>query len=257
VSEEGPSRSRSSLRIGAFVVLGLVVLAGLALLLMRPSRLTTPEGVAEAYDRNPAMRETLAALRIHYPAEHRIMMARVAAAARDGGRSAAMRAGGVFLQNLLVAKGNAIASAPDRLLVRLAELQAELAQMLRDQDVALCARYAVSNLGYQTQLSPDLERLAGRLAAAQIEAARLGETGGRRPRPPLSEADGAALMAQVRSVDGAVATMLEDGSVQSAAPARQCHAGVVLYQAISDLPPAISANVMAALILQNMRSRAR
>jgi hypothetical protein len=257
VDEDGPPRARFSLRIGAFVVVGLVVLAGVALLLMRPSRLTTPEGVAEAYDRNPAMRETLAAMRRHYPAEHRAMLDRVAAAAREGGRDAASRAGYLFLETLLVAKGNAIASAPDRQLVRLAELQAEMALLLRDQDVALCARFAVSDLGHQARLSPDLERLIGRVSAAQIEAARLGETGGRRPRPPLSEADGAALMAQVRSVDGAVATMMEDGSVERAAPARQCHAGVVIAQAVSDLPPAISANVMAALIREDMRRRRR
>jgi hypothetical protein len=73
----------------------------------------------------------------------------------------------------------------------------------------------------------------------------------------LSQADAAALMAQLRSLDGAVATMLEDGSVQRAAPARQCHAGVVLYQAVSELPPAISANVMVALIRETMRSRPR
>jgi hypothetical protein len=257
VDEDSPWRTRSYLWIGAFVALGLAVLAGLALLLTRPSRLATPEGVAEAYEQNSAMRETLAALRVHYPAEHRAMLARVAAAVRESGPRAGSRAGYLFLQNLLVAKGNAIASAPDRQLVRLAGLQAELAQSLRDRDVALCARFAVSDLGQQARLSPDLERLLGRLSAAQIMAARLGETSGRRPRPPLSEADGGALLAQIRSVDSGAARMIEDGSIARASPAQQCHAGVILYRAIADLPPAISANVMAALILQNMRSRAR
>jgi hypothetical protein len=257
VDEDGLPRSRSHLRIGAFVLLGLVVLAGLALLSMRPSRLATPQGVAEAYDQSPAMRETMAALRTHYPAEHRAMLARVAATVREKGPRAASYAGYLFLQNLLVAKGEAIASAPDRQLVRLAGLQAELARLLRDRDVALCARFTVSVLGYQANLGPDLERVLGRLVAAQIEAARLGETGGRPPRPPLSEADGAALVAQVRSMDGGVAAMMEDGSIQRAAPARQCHAGVVLYRALADLPPAISANLMAALVRQNMRERAR
>jgi hypothetical protein len=214
----------------------------------------SPEGVEAQLLRSPSDHDAALALKANYPQVYQDLLRRTAAAIRARGGQTASREVSAFMARFVASKANAVASAPDRDLQRIGGAQASLIRALRDENVALCADYAVRGLRPGSRLSPATQALLGRLAVYVIEAARAGERPGRTQRPPLSQADGQALFAAMRARDPATAEAVERGTAVSLPPEGQCRAGLLLYETVTGLPAATSANVTAQLVLESVRT---
>ena len=236
-----------------FIGLGLTIVVIGGLLNGRPASDTAQEVAAEI-EQDPDIRESMSALRTHYPSDYQEMLDRLAAAGRARGQEAAGREAFFFMRGFMTAKADAIASAPDAHLDRVADTYLALVRLLRDQDVRLCAQFVTSGFTPGTPPPRAAMTLLNRAAAQQILAAHAGETGGRRPRGPLSPPDMTAWFERIEALDPSAAALIENGSLDRATPAQQCGAGIALHQAVTDLPPAAAANVMANLIRDLLQS---
>jgi hypothetical protein len=215
----------------AALVLVLVFAAGLALLLILPAwldRSGTPEGVAAALDGNPEIRQTIAALRAHYPADHRRLTERLAARARAGADQPALdREAAAFMEIFMAGKTRAIAAAPaaERRAVALA--YADLIERLAARDPALCARFVTGTMPPRARPPRVIAARLDGIAAVRIRAARAGERAGGRP----VRLDRRALFDRVEQSDPALAERLSRGTIAQATPAEQCRAALLLYRA--------------------------
>lgn len=217
---------------------------------------TTSADIEAMLERSPIDRETGRALKANFPADYQQMLDRVAQVDRDRGREAAMREAGLFVARFLRSKANALIAAPDRELQRIGGAQVALIHALRDENVNLCAEYAMRGLSPDTRVSAATIALISRLGVIIVEAARAGDQPGRRPRPTLSEDEQREWIAAMAAIDPAVARQIEGNGFGTAAPAVQCQAGIVLYEAAQRLPGHASANVTAYLVRASFRPSA-
>lgn len=248
-----PQRRRTNL----FLLLGAIGFVALvtAAIMFWPSRaLDTPEGVEATLQRSPSDREAAAALKANFPSDYQELLRSAAAAGRRGGNRAASREAQTFMARFVASKANAVMAAPDRDLQRIGGVQLSLVQALRDENVNLCADYAVRGLGPGARLSAASLALLSRLSVYVIEAARAGERSGRPPRPALTQADAQAWLGAMRAIDPVVAGQIESNSAVSLPPAGQCRAGVVTYEAVTRLPAATAGNITAHLIRESVRA---
>lgn len=232
------------------MALMLIFAAGLALFILVPPLLEgRPNDIAAALDDNPDIRQTIAALRAHYPGEHRALVERLAQRSRNGDDQPALdREAAAFLRDFMAAKAGLIASAPDAQLRDIAIAYAELMRLLRARDTDLCARFVTNRMPERARPPRIVTVRLDRIAALRIGAARAGESGAWPPRSGIGLEDRRAWFARIREIDAASAALLADGPIERASPAQQCGAGLALYQAAAELPPAQSANVMAGLL---------
>ena len=240
--------------IVAIALVALVAAGAIAFFMTRGGAPQSPTDVEALFERSAADRDAARALKANFPDEYRQLLQRVADASRERGREAAVRETSQFMERFIRSKANAIIAAPDRDLQRIGGGQVALIQALRDENVNLCAQYAVRGLTPGTRLSPATLALLSRLSVVVIEAARAGEQPGRRPRPTLSDDDGRAWISALRDIDPAVARQMESNTAISQPPAGQCRAGVVLYEAVTRLPAATAANVTAFLVRESMNA---
>ena len=126
----------------------------------------------ELFERSPADREAARALKANYPGDYQQLLRRVADASQARGSEAATRETSQFMERFIRSKANAIIAAPDRELQRIGGGQVALIQALRDENVNLCAQYAVRGLTPGTRLSPATIQLLSRLSVFVIEAAQ-------------------------------------------------------------------------------------
>lgn len=245
---------RTSLIVG--IALAALLLVGGALFLLTRGRPTTPADIEALFERSPTDRDTARALKANFPADYQQMLDRIARVYRERGRQAAISEGGVFVGQFLHAKTNALIAAPDRELQRIGGAQVTLIHALRDENVNLCADYAMRGLRPDAHVSAPTSALISRLAVVIVEAARAGDQPGRAPRPTLSEEDQRAWFAAMAAIDPVATRQIEGNGLGSESPSVQCHAGVVLYEAAGRLPGQISANVTAYLVRESMNPSA-
>jgi hypothetical protein len=225
---------RLSNRAALAAVLGFgAVLAALLLLPGLLDRSGTAEGAAAALDRNPDIRQTIAALRTHYPDDHRALAERLAARARDGADQPALdRETAAFMQAFMAGKAGAVAAAPVAERRAIAAAYAALIQSLAVRDPAMCARFVTNAIPAEARPPRAILVRLDRIAALRIRAARAGEHS---PRPPAAE-DGDALLARVARADPESAALLGGGEIGRAPAAAQCRAALALYRAAAAAP---------------------
>jgi len=237
-------------RSGALLVFGgvalIILLALLAGALAQGP--ATPQDVAAELAGTPGLREPAAALRHHYPGEYRDMLARLTAAGRARGRVGVEREGMYFIRGFMVAKAHAMTRAPEAQLHRLAGAYLGLMQTLRDVDVDACARATMRGPVLERGLPPGGATAIGRVLGDQIVIARAGENGALPSHAPPGPADLAAWRERIEAIDRDSAVLIAHDAVEVAPPDRQCRAGIVLFRAIADLPPAAGAALMAELL---------
>jgi len=250
--DEADPRRRRLLFIILLAAAAIVALiAGLFLLSPRSS-MDTPEGVEAIFERNPSERLAMRALKANFPEDYRQLLGRIADAHRARGREAALQEGSAFMTRFMTAKVAAVAAAPDRNLQRIAGATLALIQVLRDENVALCAQFTMDGLGPGARLSANAMEHLARLSVYIIEAARAGEAPGRTPRPRPGQADIDAWFAAMRAIDPVAARRLENDDGAGQPPASQCRDGVVLYEAVTRLPGPTAANVTAHLVRETI-----
>lgn len=225
---------RLSNRAALLAVLGFgAMLAALLLLPGLLDRSGTAEGAAAALDRNPDIRRTIAALRAHYPDQHRALAERLAARARDGADQPALdRETAAFMQAFMAGKAAAVAAAPVAERRAIAAAYAELIHSLAERDPALCARFVTDAMPAAARPPRAIVVRLDRIAALRIGAARAGERSG---RPPALE-ERSALLARVARADPESAALLGGGAIDRAPPAAQCRAALALYRAAATTP---------------------
>lgn len=240
-----------SLSNRAALALVLIFAAALALFLLAPpllDRSRTPDGIAAALDGNPDIRQTIAALRTHYPNEHQALIERLAARAQGGaGQPALDREAALFMQAFMAGKAGAIAAAPDGTMRDIGAAYVGLIRALAARNPETCARFVTGRMAQDDYPPRALTVRLDRISALRIRAARAGEAGGRRPRAGLSAEDRRAWFERMESIDPASAGLLAGGALEGAPPPAQCRAGLLLYRAAAELPPAQGANVIASL----------
>ena len=233
------------------LVLVLVFAAALALFLLVPpllDRSRTPDGIAAALDGNPDIRQTIAALRTHYPGEYRGLIGRLASRAQGGaGQPALDREAALFMQAFMAGKAGAIAAAPDGMMRDIAAAYVALISALAERDPETCARFVTGRMAQDDYPPRALTVRLDRISALRIRAARAGEAGGRPPRAALSAEDRRAWFERMESVDPDSVGLLAGTAFDRAPAAAQCRAGLLLYRAAAELPPAQGANVIASL----------
>lgn len=234
------------------LALVLVFAVGLALFLLVPpllDRSRTPDGIAAALDGNPDIRQTIAALRTHYPGEYRALIERLAARAQAGaGQPALDREATLFMQAFMATKTGAIASAPEARLRDIAHAYVELIRTLGARDPETCARFVAGRMPEGAEPPRAVTVRLDRISALRIRAAREGERGRRPPRAGPSEADRNAWLARMTRIDPASAALLAGRALEHAPPAAQCRTGLLLYRAAAELPPGQAGNVIAGLL---------
>lgn len=240
-------------RIYLTALLAVVVVAALILWPARRS-MDTPAGVEAIFERSPADRDTMRALKANFPNDYRQLLDRMAAAHRGGGNEAAMREGSAFMTRFMNAKISAVTAAPDRSLQRISGASLGLMQVLREENVRLCAQLSMTGLTAETHLSPNALTHLSRLDVYTIEAARAGEAPGRTPRAEISESDYDAWFAAMRAIDPVATRRLETDDGARLPPESQCRDGIVMYEGVMRLPGPIAANVTAHLMRETMRA---
>ena len=212
------------------------------------NRSATVEQAEAELDRDPRTRSMAAAFKRHYPAEYDQFLQRVVAAANQRGQLAARREAFSFMERFVLSKVPHIANAPEAEVNRLGRASLALSEALRDADVQLCARFQMDGLNADDQIPPSVIPAMMRVNVEQFRAARRGEDAKGAGRGPLSQADAAAFLARLEAIDAEIAEKVADESLVRATPQQQCDAGLAIYQAALDLPPAQSANVIAELL---------
>jgi hypothetical protein len=231
------------------IVIGFMV--SLVLLLVKRGPLS-PADVEAMFERSPPDREATESLKANFPADYQRLLERVAEVSRTDGREAAILETGAFMRRFIGSKANAITAAPVRELQRIGGGQLALIRVLRDENVGLCAQYAISEPPPGTRMPASALPVLAHLSVYVIEAARAGEQPGRTRRTTLSEADSRAWLAAMRAIDPATTHLIETDTVTRQPPEAQCRAGVVVYEAVTHLPAATAANVTAFLVRESI-----
>ena len=226
--------------------------AALAAFLLLPAlldRSRTPEGIAAALDGNPDIRETIAALRTHYPRDHRALIERLSARAREGADQPALdREAALFMRMFMAAKAGAIARAPEARLRDIAHAYVELIRSLGARDPETCARFVAGPMPEGVEPPRAVTVRLDRISALRIRAARDGERGARPPRGRPSAEERSVWLARMAAIDPASSALLRGGALERAPPATRCRAGLLLYRAAAELPPGQAGNVIAGLM---------
>lgn len=250
---DGAAKSgRRRVYVTALLAVVVVAVAVTALILWPARRsMDTPDGVEAIFERSPADRDTMRALKANFPTDYRQLLERVAAAHRDRGTEAAMREGSAFMTRFMNAKINAVTAAPDRSLQRISGASLGLMQVLRDENVRLCAQLSMTGLTADTRLSSSALAHLSRLDVYTIEAARAGEAPGRTPRQELSQTEYDAWFAAMRAIDPVATRRLETDDGTRLPPESQCRDGIVMYEGVMRLPGPMAANVSAHLLRES------
>ncbi|MEA3011699.1 MAG: hypothetical protein QOD42_244 [Sphingomonadales bacterium] len=237
----GMSR-RTKILIALAVGLG-ILLIGVAVSVRRGD--ATRDGIAADLESDPTSRQWVAALRTYYPREYSDLVDRVSAASLAGA-DARNRAEQSFIDDFLARKIDAIAAAPDAQLLEIASAKAET--LRRDHE---CNPTAV--IDADTWTAPEIAR--SRVTALEIAAAHAGETSGRRPRRRPGPADYEALYARMEARDPELMRAMPNGASSSETPERQCRYDLLMDQAMTELPPAVGAVIVVAVLRPPEASR--
>ncbi|HEV7661776.1 MAG TPA: hypothetical protein VGO55_18190 [Allosphingosinicella sp.] len=228
--EAGAGMSRRTKILIALAVGLAILLIGVAVSVRLGD--TTRDEIAAKLETDPTSREWVAALRTYYPNEYRDLIDRVGAASLAG-LDARLRAQQSFMDDFLARRIDAIVSVPDAQLLEIASAKAEA--LRRDRD---CNPTAVTPGDRWT--APAIAQ--SRVTALEIAAAHAGEASGRRPRRRWSPADYEALRARMEAADP------ELTRATLATPELECRYDLLKYQAMTELPPALGAVIVAEFI---------
>lgn len=239
-----PSSEAASGPIWIVMVATTIILIVAAAIALRPAPPPPEQSVAAILENDRDTRAWIIAMRTHYPDQYRTMLARLAPIHAGQGRSAVRLGALHFVQAHMATKLDAIASAPDRYLERLLEIDLARIRAFRDEDVRLCAMFATGARGRPPASPAEMQRLS-RAFALTIAAARAGEISGRRPRGPPSQADQDALGERAIAIEPSLAWLIRAGSRRPATPDQQCRSGLAIQQALTELPPGVGATFMA------------
>lgn len=237
-----PRKATSAWLILLLIGGGFALFVGLLL-----AQRASPLSVAARLEQQPALSATMAAFRESYPEDYEAWLAALAEIENRAGVEAADREALPRLRGFIASKTEAIASAPVADLDALADANLAVLLRLRQAGVALCAAYVRSG-AQDARLPPTVLATVGAANAAQFRAARHGEGSGRVRRETLSEADLARWLDRIRAIDPQLAQRLDADTVQRGSPEQQCHVGIVVNRAATELPPESTANVMAVLV---------
>jgi hypothetical protein len=257
--DPGPRSEAAFRRVGPFVGLGLLFMLLLVLIVglarTRHSTPTTPEEVAAEIESRPATRESAIALRTHFPNDYRAMLRRLAAAGREGGREGLAREGACFMQAFYARKAGAMASAPDAELDQVADAMLALLRGLRGRNDPLCGQMVTHHFDFSASLPDEAMPAGNRMSMTMILTAHAGETGRGRRRGTPTQADLAALMERAEAIDPRVTATMEEGAMERSTPPQQCAVFLALIQAATELPPPVTANIMAGAFLEAGREQ--
>lgn len=259
-------RRRRFIKIGAaggvVFVFALIFAIGAALERVGPERLRsivagrseTPEALHREILETPEVAGTFGSLRRHYPDDYQALLTSVSDLRRAGQMAEARQEMAEFLHRFMLSKLNSITSAPHADLQQIAAGYAEFTRALRDQDVRLCATFAMAGFRPGQQIPRALIPHLDRVNAIQIRAAHRAETGPRIARGEASQEHIDSWFEQLRRNDPSTAALLQSGRVDSATPAQQCAGGIAIYQAAAELDPEASASMTANLLRESARA---
>jgi hypothetical protein len=204
----------------------------------------------QAIERELANDPTFKALNAAFPDEHAALLSVVSARHRAGASEAQIKdAAFRYMRDFTIRHAPDVAAAPAPELRDYAATQAGFIRALRDQDPQLCAAFAFTGLGEDTQLGGKAERAMRKGVEAQIRAARAGRDN------PVARAkpDRTDMQSMVRALGrkGARPDQVEaigNGGWRQLGASEQCDLGVRLYEAVASLPAETGARVSASLV---------
>jgi hypothetical protein len=226
-----------------------------------PQVLPPAEGGRDAFDR--ALRSSvdgpvIDAIERHFPEDSRRFVDQLyaGAAASPDDREALIRHTQLTMRAYIASKRAELFKAPASSLLALNARILALYEGLSRNDVALCARLAVSGVRDGT-LFPEAVRSEYRaVTLATIETAGAGRGAGavaRSATPARQHLD--AWLGQMRALDpsGEVMGWVEGRAGTRAAPAEiQCRSGIMTHQAIARIDPEGGASLLASLMNHNL-----
>ena len=195
------------------------------------------------------------ALERNYPQDSRRMIDRLFSLVRANRTNVAAIAPAVAQEvaAFIRSKAGDISNAPAAALLRVIRLKLEFMRRVRAQDVGLCGRLAAQNPGDVIIMPAALRAQAVEINISLIDAAGAGSRGAALPgRSAIAEQDREAYLVAMQQidVDGTLVPLMMDPAGRSTAAAeQQCAIGLMVYQAVLDLPEAIAGNVAAQLLV--------
>lgn len=214
-----------------------------------------PRATFERGMRSSAGGAVLVALERNFPQDARRLIDRLYAdaAANRGNLDAVLPRAAQAMIDVLRSRAAELANGPAPALVRIVRLKRDLVEQMRQQDIALCGRFSVQDPGQGIVMPPALRDRARQISIAMIDAAGAGSRAPRvAGRGSLSEPDRQAYVAALQRGDpgGELVVLIGDPvALRAASPERQCGVGLLLYQAVLDLPEERAGNVAAALLI--------
>ena len=217
----------------------------------------SPEAVAEqvedALRSTPETEALYTTMESRFPQEYAGLVQTVGAAAtasRDADAVAAT--GNRYMDDFFIANVPNLQRAPDSAINALRDDSIRVIEQLAEEDVTLCARFAMQGLRPGDVTSPDLRALLNATVLTQVSAMADGrDTPTERAQP--SEADLTAYAASLdrRGMSPAQINglMAGDGSLLRQSVEDQCQSGVKTYQSLADLPADQSARIGAILLV--------
>lgn len=204
----------------------------------------------------------LGAIERYYPADYRRLVDRMFAEAEAvyPDRQQMTAVGMRTMQGFIAEKLPDIVNAPAGELLALNDRQIELLRGLRTLDPRLCAVAIRGELRDPTSIPIAARALAARVSLALIEAAGAGSRAARQPgRNDFNPADLQAWVAAIQEIDPSGATervYASPAAMAGAAPASLCDAGIVIQEAVRNLPRETGGNLVAMFMIAAVRANA-
>jgi len=213
----------------------------------------TEEQLRQVLESQPEFRGTYTAFREEFPQDYQAFLTRMTATANAQGAAAAGVAAFHFMRRFMGSRVEDIAAAPDADLDRLADANVSLSRALRGYSVPLCAQFVMSGFSPGVRLSPEILARLDAANTIQLHAAAHAIRGPRVARGPLSPDLAGLWIRRMWALDPASAALLTEGRMETATPAEQCNAGIMIYQAAAELPAEQGGLVTAHLVRESFR----
>lgn len=214
----------------------------------RPGKL---EADFEATVQNdPNMGPMFQAFRQYFPNDYAALKTEMVAQRRAGAGPAALNLLG-FNRMAAFRKAHVreLALAPSPELQAFRKSQAALINGLAAESPRICAQYTFATIRPGHNPSPKVQKLLADIGAIQFRAiAAAQKTPAKRQLDTLSQADSEALVAQMKRAglsDRQLAAFLDGTAAQSLSEADQCRTGVVLTEALDQLPAEQAERILA------------
>ena len=154
-----------------------------------------------------------------------------------------------FTRRFMAERTDALVHAPDDNMQAMIEADSSLMAHLQATNVELCAIHAMTGIGPNDQLSPEIEALMSTSGARRLEAVRAGLDQPQQ-RADVAEDDILALrdaMEEAGVSDQAITTFLE-GDPATLSAQDQCDSTVGLYRALEALPDEQAARIYGLIL---------